>query len=156
MKRVLLFGSALVLAGLMIAGCATTGGSDPDLVRSEIEAIFAEYAAAANAEDTDAWIALWDEDGIQMPPGVPAVVGRDAIYQRVRPVHQRMDLEGFTITVEEVEAVGPWAYARGVYTVSMTPKVGGETTRINGKYLTVFRRQQDGTLRIYRDCFNPS
>ncbi|TVQ28862.1 MAG: nuclear transport factor 2 family protein [Spirochaetaceae bacterium] len=156
MNKSLLYVVSLVIVGLLIGGCATTGRVDPDLVRMEIEAIFADYSAAANAEDTDAWIALWDVDGIQMPPGAPAVVGRDAIYQRVRPVHQMMDLEGFSITVEEVEAAGPWAYARGVYTVSMTPKAGGATNRINGKYLTVFRRQPDGSLRIYRDCFNPS
>ena len=156
MKKSPVYGVLLVIIAVMIPGCTTSGQIDPDLVRSEVEAIFAEYAATANAEDTEGWIALWDVDGIQMPPGAPAVYGRDAIYQRVKPVHQMMDFDGFSITVEEVEAAGPWVYARGVYTVSITPKAGGETNRINGKYLTIFRRQQDGTLKIYRDCFNPS
>jgi ketosteroid isomerase-like protein len=36
----------------------------------------------------------------------------------------------------------------------MKPQAGGPEAAINGKYLTVFKKQSDGSWKIYRDCFN--
>jgi uncharacterized protein (TIGR02246 family) len=155
MKRAVIVTGVAVLVAVIVSACASSGATDTESVKTEVEEIFVRYADAANAEDTDTWITLWDEDGIQMPPGAPAIVGRDAVYQRVRKTHQAMDIKGFAIELEEAESAGPWAYARGIYSMSMTPKAGGDTMQVNGKYLTIFRRQSDGSWKIYRDCFNP-
>ncbi|MCH7939879.1 MAG: nuclear transport factor 2 family protein [Candidatus Marinimicrobia bacterium] len=58
------------------------------------------------------------------------------------------------ITNEEVRVAGDWAFARGTYTAILTPKAGGETIDIDGKYLTILERQVDGSWKIFRDCFN--
>jgi ketosteroid isomerase-like protein len=34
------------------------------------------------------------------------------------------------------------------------PKAGGPESLFDGKFLTVFKRQPDGSWKIYRDCFN--
>jgi hypothetical protein len=36
----------------------------------------------------------------------------------------------------------------------MTPKEGGETSTSSGRALTIFKRQADGSWKIYIDCFN--
>lgn len=36
---------------------------------AQINELWNEYAAAATAGDLERWIALWVEDGIQLPPG---------------------------------------------------------------------------------------
>jgi ketosteroid isomerase-like protein len=58
------------------------------------------------------------------------------------------------ITNKEARVSGDLGLLRGTYTLSMVPKVGGETTEFDGKYLTVFERQADGSWKIARDIFN--
>ena len=140
---------------LLLAGSATTGNAaDVEAFRAAVQDTFDKYSAAMNAENSDVWISLWDENGIQMPPGAPAVVGKPAIEKGIRASHQALDWEKFTIRLEEVQVGGDWGYARGTYSASITPKVGGETAFLDGKYLTIFKRQPDGSWKLFRDCFN--
>jgi ketosteroid isomerase-like protein len=55
---------------------------------------------------------------------------------------------------EEVRVAGDWAYSRGTYSATLTPKAGGEPREDSGKYLTILERQSDGSWKIARDCFN--
>ena len=50
-----------------------------------------------------------------------------------------------SINADEVEVLGDWAFSSGNF------KVG---EKVDGKFLTIFRRQDDGSWRIYRDAFN--
>ena len=58
------------------------------------------------------------------------------------------------ISNEEVRAGGDWAFARGTYQATLTPKAGGAAGSIDGKYMTILTRQADGSWKIYRDIFN--
>ena len=58
------------------------------------------------------------------------------------------------INNEEVQVAGDWAFSRGTYTLSITPKAGGEEIFIDGKYMTILKRQTDGSWKIHRDIFN--
>ncbi len=49
---------------------------------------------------------------------------------------------------------GDWAYERGTFTVDATPKAGGETRKMRGNYLRIYRRQADGHWKMIRDMFN--
>lgn len=96
---------------------------------------------------------MWVEDGIRLPPGEAAVVGKDNILARNSAVFEPFDVS-MSITNEEVVAEGNWAYARGVYEATLTPKAGGEDIKVDGKYVTILQKQPDGTWKIYRDIFN--
>lgn len=118
-----------------------------------INEIWTQYSSSLNSGDIDLWISLWTDNGIQMPPDSPPVIGKEQIRGRNKGV-----LDQFTfnmgITNEEVRVAGDWAFARGTYTAILTPKAGGETIDIDGKYLTILKRQVDGSWKIFRDCFN--
>ncbi len=59
-----------------------------------------------------------------------------------------------TVKYEEVEASGDWAFVRGTYTQTVTPKAGGAATLVDGKFLAIWKRQADGSWKMYIDCFN--
>ena len=129
----------------------TTGfEEDMDAV---MEAIWSEYTASIGEGDIERWVEVWVEDGIQLPPGEAAVVGKDNILARNSAVFEPFDVS-MSITNEEVIAEGNWAYARGVYEATLTPKAGGEDIQVDGKYVTILQKQPDGTWKIYRDIFN--
>ena len=109
-----------------------------------------------NEGNIDDWLAMWDPNGVQMPPGVPAFEGITEITASITAQHGASDFEQFKIINKEVEVQGNLGFARGNYSFAATPKSGGEQMRFEGKYLTIFKRQGDGSWKIYRDCFNPN
>lgn len=88
-----------------------------------------------------------------MPPNSPPVVGKEQIRARNKAVLDQFSFD-MGITNEEVRVAGDWAYARGTYTATLTPKQGGEAVFIDGKYMTILERQADGSWKIHRDIFN--
>ncbi|MEZ4657021.1 MAG: SgcJ/EcaC family oxidoreductase [Caldilineaceae bacterium] len=130
--------------------------TDVNEVTAAINAIWREYEASQLAGDPDRWIALWADDGVQMPPGSPPVVGKAAIDARDRDDLAVNEYSEFTINNEEVEVSGDLAFARGAYNVTVAAKSGGDPMHFEGKYTTIFRLQPDGTWKIYRDTFNSS
>jgi ketosteroid isomerase-like protein len=60
----------------------------------------------------------------------------------------------FEIFTEEVQTAGDWAYARGNYTALLDMKESGDQVPLDGKFLTIFEQQSDGSWLIHRDIFN--
>ena len=120
---------------------------------AQVYELWNEFAAAATAGDMERWLALWSNDGIQMPPGAERQVGKERIR---REVQSRFDLydQKMTIDLEEVRVLGDRAYSHGTYKFALTPKKGGETSNGSGKFLTILAKQGDGSWKIAIDCFN--
>jgi uncharacterized protein (TIGR02246 family) len=145
---------SLVLVALIgLGGCASQKGQDQADATAAVNQVWKEYSASLNAGDMDRWVALWTEDGVQMPPDEPAVVGKESIRARNRRVADQFAFD-IGITNVEVRTAGDWAFARGTYRASLTPKQGGKPIPIDGKYMTILARQADGSWKIHRDIFN--
>ena len=147
------------IGGAAIA-LAANGGTNSDAEQAadvaKVKEVWNEYEASVNAEDSERWIALWIDDGIRMPPDEPRTVGLEQIRASVEPVFELFDFDEFTINPEEVRILGDRAYSHGLYGFSMTPKAGGDTIELSGKFLTILEKQADGSWKIAIDCFNYS
>jgi uncharacterized protein (TIGR02246 family) len=62
-----------------------------------------------------------------------------------------MTYEDMTIDNVEVEVSGDMAFARGTYTVQAVVDETGEPSFTDGTYMSIFKRQDDGTWKLYRD-----
>lgn len=105
--------------------------------------IWSTYTEARVAGDAETWLGLWDNEGIRLPPGAPAV--DFATFAPGTPERFAKPPASMEIKSEEVVVTGDWAFSRGNFTVN---------NALEGKFLTIFRRQDDGSWRIYRDAFN--
>lgn len=130
-------------AGPLIAGMA----EDKVAIRD----IWSTYSAARVAGDAETWLALWDAGGLQMPPGMPAR-GLDVLMVGVPKVFAAGGVTSMTIDPIEIEVAGDWAYTRGAYASERI--VDGNPVMVDGKFMTILRRQDDGSWKIYRDIFN--
>lgn len=135
---------------------APAATSDPAEVTAAVDAIWREYEASLLAGDADRWIAQWMETGVQMPPGMPARAGKETIHTAVSGFLSNFDYTEFAIDNVDVEVNGDLAFARGTYAATFVAKSGGDPVNIEGKYMTILRRQEDGSWKIYRDIFNSS
>ncbi len=140
---------------LLVAGCASEDGPNTEADTAAINAIWSTYVSSLEAGDIDGWLSLWTEDGVQMPPNEPPVIGKDQLRQRNGAALDLFTVE-IDITNQEVGVAGDWAFSRGVYTATLAPKDGSTSIPVDGKFMTILRRQTDGGWKIHRDIFNSS
>ncbi len=148
-------------AMLTFVGCQTAPPPEPKRdVSADIAAIKAlndKIAAAFNSNDAAAVAAAYADDAVMMDPNQAPIEGKSAIqaaYEARAKENASMSIAStFSFTPLETQVVGDWAYDRGTYTVTLTPKSGKPTERSN-KYLTIYKRQPDGSWKVYRDISN--
>ncbi len=122
--------------------------------KDAVRSIWDTYAETMNNGDLDRWIGLWEEDGIQMPPNTPMRKGMAAILAAMRTDFRDYDMRGFSISLDEAVGDRELGFSSGTYSYTKTGTSTGHAAEIDGKFLTVFRRNPDGSWKILRDCFN--
>jgi ketosteroid isomerase-like protein len=102
------------------------------------------------AKDWKGDLDLYAEDAIQMPPNQVAVQGKAAIlaWDEAFPPFSNFQEKSL-----EVEGQGNMAYDRGTYSMTVT-LAGKEPIEEHGKYLTIWRKQADGSWKISRTIYN--
>ncbi len=118
-----------------------------------INELWQEYVSAVNAGDMQRWIDLWIEDGIQLPPGAARRAGKEHIRAEMQPEFDLFDTR-MVIYPKEIQVLEDHAYSHGLYKFVTALKEKGNSIEVKGKFLTVLRKQIDGTWKIAIDCFN--
>jgi len=121
--------------------------------RATIERVREVHIAALNAGDVPRWAATFTQDAVRMPPHMPAIIGRERIRKWSGGFMARFAV-CFSLTVEEVEIAGDWAFERGTYRLVLYPRGGGKASEENGKYILIYERQAEGGWGIARDIWN--
>jgi ketosteroid isomerase-like protein len=127
--------------------------SSDTLPASDIAAIretMRRYVAHVLARDWLKWSALYTTDAIFLVPNEPALVGRKALEAWAATLAPTKE---FSIEQLEFHGRGEFAFVRGRFALVATPPNQPEA-RDAGKFLEVWRKQSDGTWRLYRDAFN--
>ena len=122
--------------------------------KAEIRALIESWEKAAAAKDARAVAALYAENATLLPPGMPAMKGR----QNIQTFWQGFfDAGASDARLQSVEIRGaePFVYEIGEYRAMMPQPTGG-TAPGHGKYLVVWERQSDGTLKMVADMFSPN
>ena len=124
--------------------------------KEAVREVLNQYEVAVNTGDFDLWISLWADDGVQMPFDTPARIGLDQIREAMKPEFDQMTPDINITSIEDTKVYGDLGLTRCNYTLDMTPKAGGETIHAmrDGKALTLYERQSDGSWKIVYDCFN--
>lgn len=137
---------------LTCIGCVSA--SDPSHVQSQIRELDAEWSRAAQARDVDRVLSFWSEDAAVFPPGSPPVVGKRAIREFVMKSFQT---PGFSIAWKTanvtVSRSGDLAYATGTNRVTFNGSDGTQVA-VDGKAVTVWRREGDGAWKCVIDIWN--
>ena len=162
MKKSLLPFAIGVLMGMFILQvdrALAEPAADVEADIAAIQAVISRYAAAVEAADAEQYLSCWDDDGVQMPPDAPAVFGKEKIGANVSANFQQRLAAGTHVDMnipipEEVQVLGDYAFTRGTYTVSVTTPDGDPLAFVDGKVLSIWRRQADAEWKLYIDTFN--
>jgi ketosteroid isomerase-like protein len=149
------YSAAVVFLALLISpGLLSAQSTDADT--AAIRQIWANYALFVEEGDSEGWLSQWDVDGIQLRADAPARTKNELDAQVPAQFKARFDANDtkMAINASEIVVNGPWAFSGGTYTQDLTARSSGKTIHVDGKFLTILKRQMDGSWKLYRDCFN--
>lgn len=146
--------STIILAMLFFAIGCQCQKQDIEADIAAINELFDQYCIAANAGDIEGFMSLWADDAIRMEPDRTSIVGKENIQAFFAPQFELFDINVTIYGDTEVQVFGDLSFSRGTYTLSITPKQGGPTTTLDGKWLDIEKRQADGSWKIYVDMVN--
>lgn len=113
------------------------------------------YARHFNCGNFEQWLSLWNKNGVQMMPYVPARVGIDEIRAVMKPVFKNYTVELRINEIQDVIAYHDSGLTRCKYSLTLIDRKGNRITGDpDGKTLTLYSRQPDGSWEIMYDCSN--
>src|SRR4029077_13301548 len=149
---VLLIASLLVYSSAFLVA-AQPDKPDPD--RVSMDRLRDDYVSAFNAGDANRVSNIYASDAIIMPANEPIVNGRAAIREWFRKAFEQYSMKVSLSSAELVILGKEWAFDRGTYKMTITPKTGGAPAEEEYKYLTLLHKESDG-WKAKRDIYNNS
>jgi uncharacterized protein (TIGR02246 family) len=145
--------SVVVLICILLIGCKPPEKFDAAAVKAEIEAKGKAAEQASLKGDATAAANFYDENAVMLVSNMPMVRGRAGIEKTMTGwLQSEMKLKEFTTTTISVEGAGDFAVQLGRYfqTFEMRGKVIADT----GKFVTVWKKQADGSWKMAYDIWN--
>jgi ketosteroid isomerase-like protein len=133
-----LIATVLVLLALL-AGCKGMAAPAADPVREEaaIRATDARWLAAARSHDLERTVSFWSDDVYLMPPGGPAIVGKEALRRYVAGAFAIPDFSITWVTDHVwLAKSGDLAYAVSTDTIRMSSPEGKPLVEHNKAVVT--------------------
>ena len=141
------------MLGISVTLCASsqTGNQKAaDAIRTADQQWMAAYAA----KDVDKSAAFMAPDGAIYAPNAPAAQGLEAVKSMTAEMFKLPDVKlSWTPTLVEAAKSGDLGFSSGTYEFSFKDP-SGKTVSDKGKYVTVWKKQADGSWKVVRDIFN--
>lgn len=117
-------------------------------VNAEIQKLEREFERHAANKDIPGLVeAFYAEDATLLPPNNPPATGKPKIREFLQGLIDA-GLTGLKLETVQVDSSGDLAYNTGKYSLRIGPNED------NGKYVVVYRRQADGSLKAVADMFS--
>jgi ketosteroid isomerase-like protein len=147
----------LMIAGLLFCCNQAAQESAPaiDMEKAVADLIQADKdfsAASVEKGAPEAFRMYLIENAVQLPTRSHPVVGRDAIYNNMISYSGNYTMS-WTPAAGEVAKSGDLGYTWGMYAITFTDSTGEEKTS-PGKYLNIWKKQDDGTWKVAIDMGN--
>ena len=147
LKFMLLTGCAALMA-MTVACSKDTSVADAQAVKDR-EAAWSKDCAS---KDPAKFASVYADDATLMLANEPIVHGASNIKAVVGPMMQDKNF-ALSFQADKVEVAGDLAYSQGAYSMTMTDQKGNPATD-KGKYLTVWKKQADGSWKVIEDIVN--
>ena len=138
----------------MLAGCGKSNNSSERYVMAEhqndveaIKQLAADWRFGWLSGDVDLLLSLYSDEPVLMPQDHPTVMGKDTIRAMYEPLLKEYEFESQG-TVEGAEVSGDLGYLWISYTLTATPKAGGESISAAGKTIFIVKRISGGAWKI--------
>jgi uncharacterized protein (TIGR02246 family) len=146
---------ALLIGVGLMAACSQppAPAPAPETDTAPIGELRTSFQTAFNAGDAGAVAALYADDAVLQPDHHAAVAGKAAITQYYQEMFGQATMN-LAITPGETERMGDIGHEHGTFTITVTPKSGGNAMTDQGNYLVIAKRGTDGSWKLHHDIDN--
>ena len=144
----------LPLTLMFIAVLPALAKDDETKIKAVVEDRYKEWIAAASKKDAEALTDLYDENAVLMPKQEEPVIGKAAIGEYCKKLIADPHFVPFTLTLNwnSFHLVGDIAIATALFEGDVTRN--GKQIHFRGKNLLVWKKQADGSWKIFRYMFD--
>ena len=152
--------TGIALLGLLsLVGCTQAPPPPPPDTREADAKSIKDGEAAWNkewsAKDQAAIVAHYADDASVELPNAPIMTGKAAINDGLKEFLADPNMAlSFEASKVEVSKGSDLAYTQGTYTMTMTDAKSKKPMTEKGKYVTVYRKQADGSWKAVQDINN--
>jgi uncharacterized protein (TIGR02246 family) len=154
------FGLTICLM-IFAAGCSqapTPAPAPPDTRAADEKALRdgeTAWVSDWTAKDPEKIASHYADDATLMVPDMPAAKGKEEIRKALKMITDdpKASLQ-FTTASAEVAKSGDIGYTQGTYTMMYTDPKTKKVLHEKGKYVTVYKRQADGSWKAIEDINN--
>jgi len=141
----------------VLFSCAEREEEEMDIaqVRAAIEETNFKFCEAFRQGDAAAVASFYTEDATLLPPNSEMIRGRQEIEKLANTMMQ-MGVWDYILTIVDVFGSDDLAYEIGKYTVTIQPEGQEEPIEDMGKYVVVWKLQEDGSWKLHVDIWNTS
>jgi uncharacterized protein (TIGR02246 family) len=149
MRKLFLLTLMLVLSVPVLAN-----DNEEARIKATVEDVYKQWLAAANKKDVSAMMDLYDENAVLMPKEEEPVIGKAAIGEYYKKLFANPNFVPFTLTLDwnSFHLVGDIAIATSTFEGDVTRN--GKQIHFRGKNLLVWKKQADGSWKIFRYMFD--
>jgi len=126
-----------------------------DALKPKIDKMNKEMAMAMIQGNTDKMLGMYTEDAISLPSYRPMQVGLAEIRKAsMEDMKSGWKTTVFELNNQKIIASGNLVTNIGTYKISMSMPGSDKPMDDHGKYLTIYEKQKDGSLKIKVETWN--
>jgi len=125
---------------------------DVEKVRMAIEEANLKFGELVRQGDAAALAALYTDDATVLPPDIDMIQGKQEI-EAFWSQGLQMGIKDAVLTTVDVFGSGDLAYEVGKFALTIQPE-GQEPIEQKGKYVVIWKKTADGSLKLHVDIFN--
>jgi ketosteroid isomerase-like protein len=133
----------------------TTTNTSPEADKAAVEKAHDVLEGAYRKSDCDAMVSQAASDASMEPPNTATAKGPDGIRAWCQPMFTQMKTKELNVANKNIDVSGDLAVDTGDYDWTLTAAGGGDQ-RIQGRYVTIWHRQTDGSWKMSRLIWNSS
>lgn len=138
---------------LLTVACAPVDTRDADL--KAVRDVEAAWSKDAGTKDVDKFTSYYTDDASLLATGEAVVNGKDAIKAALKPMFTDPNFSlSFQGTRAEASKGADMVWSIGTYSLTLTDPKTKKLFTDKGKYLTVFKKQADGSWKAVADMIN--
>ena len=154
--------SLFLCAGWLLFTVACSGPSAPaaaaDTRDADVKAVHdveAAWSKDAGSKDADKFASYYADDGSLLLPNAPIINGKESIKAAAKGMMSDPNFAlNFQSTRAEASTGGDIVWSVGTYTMTVSNPKTKKPVSDKGKYLTVFKKQADGSWKAIADMVN--
>lgn len=147
---------------ILLASCTASSGGTPGAdtigvaaLRDSVMQADRDFATAFRSRRVEGWVSWFDTAGVQVDPGGTLPRGHDEIRAYMtKAFDDTAAVLAWRPTMAELSNDGSMGYTIGEYDFYVRGRDSARTAS-SGQYLTVWRRQADGSWKVLADIGSP-